>query len=170
MDIKSFLKTFIQHFFLIYALTIIATLFFLAAQGIETLSFDYLWQSILFALAADAPLAVFITKKGEELTHYTLRLVIHACLLEALLMPVGYLIGMWKGVGGAFAFFFTVIAVDMLMHLLNYLSSSNLSSEINKAIKARRHAEITDPNSDVSDIKDDYTNDDNADDDRAEEE
>ncbi len=169
MDIKTFLKTFIQHFFLIYACTIIATLFFLVAQGVETLSRDYLWQCILFSLAADAPLAVFITKKGEEVTHYTLRTFIHAVLLEAFLMPIGYAIDMWSGVGGAFVFFFTVIAVDLLMHLLNYLGSSRLSSEINKVIIARRSAEKADPHSDGSDIKGDNTNDDNADI-RAEEE
>lgn len=139
MDIKSFLKTFVQNYFLIYALTMIATFFFLIAQGITALTTDYLWQAALFSLAADAPLVVFITKKGEEVTHYFLRAAIQLVLLEALLMPIGYVIGMWSGVGGAFAFFFTVLAVDAVMHLLIFLRSTELSSQVNKIIKSRRH-------------------------------
>ncbi len=144
MDIRSFLKTFVQNYFLIYALTIIASFFFLIAQGITTLTTDYLWLAALFSLAADAPLVVFITKKGEEVTHYALRSVIQLCLLEALLMPIGHAIGMWSGIGGAFAFFFTVLAVDAVMHLLNFLGSTKLSSDINKIIKSRRHAKSAD--------------------------
>ncbi len=153
MDIKSFLKTFVQNYFLIYACTIIATFFFLIAQGITTLTTDYLWQAALFSLAADAPLIVFITKKGEELTHFVLRVVIQLCMLEALLMPIGHAIGMWSGVGGAFAFFFTVFAVDVVMHLLNFIGSTRLSAEINKTIKARRNAEETDGVGDADKIE-----------------
>ncbi len=138
MDLKSFFGTFVLHFFLIYALTMIASFVFLAAQGIETVAVDHLWQAAVFSLAADAPLALFITKKGEEITHYRLRLAVHACLLELFLMPIGYFWNMWSGVGGAFAFFFTVLAVDFFMQLLNFLSSKMLSSDINRAIISRR--------------------------------
>ncbi len=142
MDLKSFFGKFVLHFFLIYAFTIIATFIFLIAQRIDVVPVDFLWQAALFSLAADAPLALFITKKDEEITHFRLRTVVHAFLLEALLMPIGYAIGMWEGVGGGFAFFFTVLAVDFFVHLLDYLNSKMLSDDINKAIKLRRkHAE-----------------------------
>jgi len=139
MDLKSFFGKFVLHFFLIYAFTIIAAFFFLIAQGHDVVSVDYLWQAALFSLAADAPLAVYITKKDEEVTHFRLRTVIHGCLLEALLMPIGHAIGMWGGVGGGFAFFFTVLAVDFFVHLLDYLNYRMLSADINKAIKLRRN-------------------------------
>ncbi len=126
MNIRQYLQTFVLHFFLIYALTMLATMFFCLANGTGTVAIDYFWQSALFSLAADAPLAVFISR--EELTRkqFWIRVVLHGALLECLLMPIGHLLEMWRGVGGGFAFFFTVVAVSATMYFLEFLKNKDV--------------------------------------------
>ncbi len=138
-EVKSFIRTFVLHYFVIYGLTMLMTLLFCLVFNREaTFGIDYFWQAALFALAADVPLAVYISP--EELTdkQYWIRTVIHGVLLEAGLLPIGYVIDMWNGVGGFFAFFFAVIIVDAVMHFLSYVNSKMITDRINKAIRARR--------------------------------
>ncbi len=141
MRIKQFLRTFVLHFFIIYALTMIVTFFFVAAEGTAFVKTEYFWQAALFSLAADAPLAVFIGQESLSGKQFWIRVGIHAALLEALLMPIGYLIGMWSGVAGGFIFFFSVLGVDAVMYVLNFLNHKSVSDEINKKLKERRESD-----------------------------
>lgn len=136
---KTYLKAFVVHYFMIYALTIFATVVICAATNPDVkFGLDYLGKAALFALAADAPLAVFISGGNLEGKRFLLRAALHAVLLESLLMPIGYAIGMWNGSAtDGVVFFFAVLAVDVVMFVLNFLSSKLVSYEINVKLKER---------------------------------
>lgn len=140
MNLKSLLRMMFLHYFIIYALTMIATLVFcLFTSKDATFGVDYFWQSMLFALAADLPLLVYYSKKELSNKQYWIRTLLHAALLEALLMPSGYLIGMWAGIGGAAAFFFCIIAVDAAVRGITYLNAKFVADRLNEALKTRRN-------------------------------
>lgn len=139
MSVKSFFKMFATHYFVIYGLTMLVTLVWcgLFNRNAE-IGLDYLCQAALFALVADAPLAVFISNSELSQKQMWIRIIVHGVILECVLVPIGYFIGMWGGVGGGFAFFFSVLAVDVIMHLLQYLNKRTISDRINKQLKSRR--------------------------------
>ncbi len=156
VELKTFIRTFVLHYFMIYGLTMLMTLLFILVFNREAeFGIDYLWQAALFALAADAPLAVYISPVELTNKQYWIRTVIHAALLEAGLLPIGYVIDMWDGVGGFFAFFFAVLVVDAAMHFLEFLNAKMATDKINKAIRARRLAESNAPESNAPESADD---------------
>lgn len=141
MDIKTFIRKFILHYFLIYGLSFMATLIFCAiADRSVTFGLDYLWRVALFTLAADAPLAVFISEGDVEGKQYVIRVAIHGALLEIVTMLVGYAVGMWSGAVMGVIFFFIVLAVDAVMYALNYLSAKTVVNKINKRLKMLRES------------------------------
>lgn len=159
MNIKTFLRVFVIHFFIIYGITMLMTLLWCTAfDSADTISVERLGWGILFALAADAPLCVFISR--EELTPkgWLVRATIHLAFLEIVLLPIGYALGMWGGVGGGFLFFFTVLAVDITMYALQYLSSKISSDAVNKRlaqIKEERSAIVVGTDENVACGEDD---------------
>ncbi len=140
--IKTFIRTFIIHYFFIYALTMIVTYLFVLIGGQrDAVPLEFFWHAALFSLAADAPLAIYLSKSELTSKQFTVRAIIHAAVLEAVLMPIGYLFGMWRGVGGGFIFFFAVIGVAAAVHLLNFINDKCVSDEINAELKRRRHGD-----------------------------
>lgn len=67
-----------------------------------------------------------------------IRIVIHAVLLEILLPTAGWFIGMWRGVGGFFIFFVTVLVVDASIFGITYLKTSVEAGSINSALNKRK--------------------------------
>lgn len=138
MNVKQILKTFCFHYFLIYGMTVIVTFFWCLASGGEAIPLDYFWKIMIFALVADLPLFVFWSKKEPTARQTLMRIIIHGVLLEILLPAAGWFIGMWRGVGGFFVFFATVLIVDASIFGITYLRLSIEAGNINSALKKRR--------------------------------
>lgn len=138
MNIKQILKTFCFHYFLIYGMTVIVTFFWCLAAGGEAIPLDYFWKIMIFALVADLPLFVFLSKKELTSRQTLIRIIIHGVLLEILLPTAGWFIGMWRGVGGFFVFFVVVLVVDASIFGITYLKASVEAGNINSALEKRR--------------------------------
>lgn len=138
MNIKQVLKTFCFHYVLIYGLTMIATFFWCLAGGGTSVPLTYFWKIIIFALVADLPVFVFWSKKELTTKQTLIRIIVHGVLLEILLPTAGWFIGMWRGVGGFFVFFATVLIVDASVFGITYLKTSVEAGNINSALKRRK--------------------------------
>lgn len=138
MSIKQILKNFCYHYFLIYGMTIIVTFFWGLANGAESVSLDYLWKVMIFALVADLPVFVFWSRKELTSKQMLVRIIIHGILLEILLPTAGWFIGMWREISGFFIFFAVVLVVDASIFGITYLNMSILAGNINSALKKRK--------------------------------
>ena len=138
MNLKQLLKTFCYHYFLIYGMTTIVTFFWCLAAGETSIPLDYFWKIMIFALVADAPLFVYWSRRELTSRQTLIRIIIHGVLLEILLPAAGWFIGMWRGVGGYFIFFVTVLVVDASIFGLTYLKTSLEVKNINSAIQKRK--------------------------------
>ena len=138
MNLKQLLKTFCYHYFLIYGMTVIVTFFWCLAVGDTAITLDYFWKIMIFALVADLPVFVFWARNELTARQMLIRIIIHGILLEILLPTAGWLIGMWRGVGGFFVFFFVVLVVDASVFGITYLKTSVEAGSINSALKKRR--------------------------------
>lgn len=137
MNIKQILKTFCFHYVLIYGLTMISTFFWCLASGDTSVPLSFFWKAMIFSLLADLPVFVFYSPKEMTSKQYLFRIILHGILLEIALPLAGWFIGMWRGIGGYFIFFGTVLAVDGSIFGLTYLKTSLEAENINTALKAR---------------------------------
>ncbi len=141
MDLKTLIKMFFLHLAVIYGMSMMVSLIWCAIEVPDKLfRIDFLWKMLLFSLGADLPLFAFYSHKELSSRQYIIRVILHACLLEAILLPFGYFIGLWCGVGGFFIFFFVVLAVDAAVTGLTYLNTKTWADKINAAIKERRQS------------------------------
>ncbi|MDE7087348.1 MAG: hypothetical protein K2O67_04050 [Clostridia bacterium] len=138
MNIKQLLKTFCFHYVLIYGLTMMATFFWSLAAGDSSVPLDYFWKIMIFSLVADLPVFVYWSKKELTSKQTLVRIIIHGILLEILLPTAGWFIGMWRGVGGFFVFFATVLIVDASIFGITYLKASVEAGNINSALRRRK--------------------------------
>ena len=138
MNAKQIAKTFCFHYALIYGLTMIVSYFWCLACGDETVSVEFFGYAMLFALAADAPIVIFWSRKELSSKQILIRMIIHCIVLEILLPTVGWYIGMWHGVGGFFVFFFVVLLVDVGVYAISYLILSFDAVNINSVLEKRK--------------------------------
>ncbi len=138
MNFKQIIKTFCFHYALIYGLTMIATFFWCLAAGETCVELDFFWKAMIFSLLADAPLFVFYSRKELTSKQTLIRIIMHGALLEIVLPAAGWFIGMWRGVGGYFVFFITVLIVDASIFVITYLKTSVEAGNINSALTKRK--------------------------------
>ena len=134
MNLKQILKTFCFHYVLIYGLTMMATFFWCLAAGDTSVPLDFFWKSMIFSLLADAPVFIFYSRKEMTAKQLLVRIILHGVLLELVLPAAGWFIGMWRGVGGYFVFFATVLIVDASIYAITYLRASFEAGKINSAL------------------------------------
>ena len=138
MNLKQIIKTFCFHYALIYGLTMIATFFWCLASGDTSVPLDFFWKAMIFSLLADAPVFIFYSRKEMTSKQTLIRIILHGVLLEIALPAAGWFIGMWRGVGGYFVFFITVLIVDASIFAITYLKTSMEAGSINSALSRRK--------------------------------
>lgn len=138
MSLKQAFKTFCFHYFLIYGMTVIVSFFWCLACGDKSIPLDYFWKIMIFSLAADLPIFIFCSRKELTSRQHLVRIIIHGVVLEIVLPAAGWLIGMWRGVGGYFIFFAVVLIVDASVYGITYLRASLEAGNINTALSERR--------------------------------
>ncbi len=149
MNLKTLIKMFFLHLAVIYGLSMMVSLIWSAIDAPDKPFYiDFLWKMLLFSLGADLPLFVFTSRKEFSSKQYIIRAIIHACLLEAILLSSGYFIGLWSGVGEFFIFFFVVLAVDAAVTGLTYINTKTCADKINAAIKERKQSNKEDGDDD----------------------
>ena len=136
MDKNEMIHTITIQYFVIYTLSMFATILFchIDQPQIKMLSVSYLGEVAVFSFLACLPTTIYYSKSQNVLV----KTIIHTILLEIILLIAGYQIGMYEDVLGGLLFFFTILLVDILVRLINYLNDCHLANEINKALKSRK--------------------------------
>lgn len=140
MNKKELFRTVLIQFFICYTLTMLATVVFakLNTPAITDISLSYFLEAAVFSLFAQIPSLLYYSKYELSRRQWWVRTAIHTVLLEIILMTAGYVIGMYKGSLGFVAFFFAVLAVDVLVRLFSYLADMTTADTINRKLKERR--------------------------------
>lgn len=140
MNRKELLRMLMNHFFICYTCTMLATILFCNLNTPVTthLSVNYLWKAAIFSVCADLPSMVYYSKKELSRKQWWLRTAIHTMLVEMVLLTAGHCFGMYSGVGGFILFFFVILAVDMIVRLVSYLNDKNTADEINARLRQER--------------------------------
>lgn len=137
MDKNEMIHTMTIQYFVIYTLSMIATILFchIDQPQIKMISVNYLAQVALFSLFACLPTMVYYFKQPQNIA---VKNIIHTILLEMILLTAAYQIGMYHDLFGGCIFFISVLIVDVLVRIFNYLNERHMAIEINKALKSRK--------------------------------
>ena len=136
MNKKELMHTIFVEYFVIYNLSMMCTILFcyFDQPQIKMFPVSYLGQVAVFSLLACLPTIVYCFK----LQSVIVKDILHTIFLEVILLTAGYEIGMYQDVLGGFFFFVTIIIVDILVRLFNYLNDRHMAIEINKELKNRK--------------------------------
>ena len=136
MDKNEMIHTITIQYFVIYTLSMFATILFchIDQPQIKMLPVSYLGEVAVFSFLACLPTTIYYFKFHNVLV----KDILHTILLEIILLTAGYKIGMYGDILGGCLFFFTILVVDFLVRLFNYLNDRHLANEINKALKSRK--------------------------------
>lgn len=136
MNKKELMHTIFVEYFVIYNLSMMCTILFcfFDQPQIKMLPLSYLGQVAVFSLLACLPTIVYCFK----LKNVIVKDILHTILLEVILLTAGYEIGMYHDLFGGCLFFATVLVVDILVRIFNYLNDCHMANEITKALKNRR--------------------------------
>ena len=99
------------------------------------LSVSYLGEVAVFSFLACLPTTIYYSKSQSVLV----KTILHTILLRN--HSFNCWISNWYVSGclrKEFTFFFTILVVDILVRLFNYLNDCHLANEINKALKSRK--------------------------------
>lgn len=140
------LSAFLQRFVVIYGFTMLATLVFLLLFNRGTaLDWRYFLWCVVFSLAADLPTLLFIAKHELSEAEWRQRLLASTVLTELILLPLGWLGGMWHGWGGCVLFFLTILAVTFGVRAVCYGVDAHTARQLNEQIRRRRLAQRETP-------------------------
>lgn len=139
MNKKELIHAMLMQYFIIYTGTMFASLIWCGVLN-PAIQFSqvFLWKIALFSLCADLPCAVYYSEEELSRKQFWIRTAIHTCLLEAVLLFAGYQIEMYRGFWGGVIFAGAVIAVDLFVHFISFLSSVHAADKINKRLKQSR--------------------------------
>ena len=135
-EIANFLKRFV----VIYGLTMLASFGFCLVfnPGVTVNVVDYFGACILFSALADATSLVYLSRHELSGREWWIRTVIQCILLELVLLPAGYYIGMWRGLTGGIVFFAIVLVVRFCVELVGYGQDYADASDVNERLRQRR--------------------------------
>lgn len=136
MNKKELMHTIFVEYFVTYNLSMMCTILFcyFNQPQIKMIPVSYLGQVAVFSLLACLPTIVYCFK----LKNVMVKDILHTILLEVILLNAGYEIGMYHDLFGGCLFFVTVLVVDILVRIFNYLNDCHMANEINKALKNRK--------------------------------
>ncbi len=129
-----------SQFFVCYTCTMMATIGFTSLSDPPVTQIDvcYLWQAALFSLCAVLPGLLYYSKEELSRRQYWIRTAIHTVLLEVILMVLGHVLDMYRGILGGICFFLTVLVVDGAVRFFTFLEASSTANAINRALAQRR--------------------------------
>ena len=135
-EIANFLKRFV----VIYGLTMLASYGFCLVfnPGVTVKVVDSFGACFLFSALADATSLVYLSRHELSGREWWTRTAIQCVLLELVLMPAGYYIGMWQGMIGGIVFFGIVLVVRFCVELVGYGQDYADASDVNERLRQRR--------------------------------
>ena len=130
----------LRRFVMVYGILMICTFFmclFLNPSS-ELPVVSFFGKMLVFTVLGCATLVVYVSK--EELTKraWWQRTILHALLLEAVLLPLARYWEFWYGRKDAVEYALFILFGKILWHLIDYGINAKTAAEINEGILARR--------------------------------
>ena len=136
---RNGLENFLKRFVVIYGYTMLATwVICICFNSDAQLGVSFFGNMIVFSLCADITGLVYISPRELTEREWWIRALIQLLLLEAILMPLGHLFGMWGGSLGFIMFFLMIALVDAGVHLIEYKRNAVVAKDLNQRLKERR--------------------------------
>ncbi len=130
----------LHRFVVAYGIVMLTTFFmcllFNPASELPVVSF--FGRCILLTLLCMATLVVYYSRTELTLEGWWIRTVLHALLLEAVLLPFAHHWGFWYGPLDAIIYAGFILAAKVLWHLIDFGQSVRTATQINKQL-LRRH-------------------------------
>ena len=130
----------LHRFVLAYGIVMLTTFFmcllFNPTSELPVVSF--FGRCILLTLLCMATLVVYYSRTELTLEGWWIRTVLHALLLEAVLLPFAHHWGFWYGPLDAIIYAGFILAAKGLWHLIDFGQSIRTATQINKQL-LRRH-------------------------------
>ena len=138
--VRHEIANFLKRFVVIYGLTMLASYGFCLVfnPGVTVNVVDYFGACILFSALADATSLVYLSRHELSGREWWVRTAIQCVLLELVLLPAGYYIGMWRGLIGGIVFFAVVLVVRFCVELVGYGQDYADASDVNERLRQRR--------------------------------
>lgn len=102
-------------------------------------------RCILFTLVCMATLAVYYSPKELSVRAWWLRTVLHALLLEAVLLPLAHHWEFWYGRTDAVIYASFILGAKLLWHLIDFSQSARTAAQVNRQLRLRRQKRSPDP-------------------------
>lgn len=96
-------------------------------------------RCILFTLVCMATLIVYYSKTELSLGGWWIRTILHAVLLEAVVLPLAHHWEFWYGPLDAVIYASFILAAKILWHLIDFGQSVRTAAQINKQLLRRNN-------------------------------
>ena len=130
------LHRFVAAYGIVMLTTFFMCLLFNPTSELPVVSF--FGRCILLTLLCMATLVVYYSRTELTLEGWWIRTVLHALLLEAVLLPFAHHWGFWYGPLDAIIYAGFILAAKILWHLIDFSQSARTATQINKQL-LRRH-------------------------------
>lgn len=139
MDKKSYFLALVRQYFVIYTCSMVATFVFCKIFHSDVcLPVDFLAWMLVFSLCATLPGWLFYSKKELSKKQWMWRKVLHFLLLEVVLLTLGRVGQMYRGIGQAVGFAVTVFCVYAFVMVLEFQSEKKTAVHMNEKLRERR--------------------------------
>lgn len=134
-SLKEIIKEVIKDFFIIT----VAMLFVVSlANSIALIDYyppDFPWIVMGTGAVASLPSLLFYFKEEPTKRQYRIRIAIHFCVIQAIVMTEGFLLNWYTNHLMALVIFAMITAVYLLTFIFSYITSTNTANSINESLK-----------------------------------
>lgn len=96
---------------------------------------DFPWVVMVTGAVTSIPTLLFYFKEEPTKLQARIRIVIHFCLIQAIVMTEGFLLGWYKNFPMALLVFAMITAVYLLTFLFSYITRTSTAKSINESLK-----------------------------------
>lgn len=125
----------LHRFVTAYGIVMLSTFFMcLLFSPDSALPVAFFGRCILFTLVCMATLAVYYSRTELTVEGWWIRTILHAVLLEAVLLPLAHHWGFWYGPQDAIIYAGFILAAKILWHLIDFGQSARTATQINEQL------------------------------------
>ena len=138
--IRHGLINFTKRFVVIYGLTMLATYLYclFLNPNCSLVVVEHCGRCLLASFIADASSFVYFSNHELSTREWWVRTAVHCAIIESVLLPLGYIWGMWSDFSGAAIYFVIILLIKLCVNLVGYGKDCAEASDLNRCLKERR--------------------------------
>lgn len=134
-SLKEIIKEVIKDFFIITVAMLFVVSLANSIALIEYYPSYFPWVVMGTGAVTSIPTLLFYFKEEPTKLQARIRIVIHFCLIQAIVMTEGFLLGWYKNFPMALLVFAMITAVYLLTFLFSYITRTSTAKSINESLK-----------------------------------